>query len=130
MNTIILKITDPQGWTYASNIMEHYSSFLGINYSDEVAVFHRSGTINVPKEYFSIEQLKEGIEYWFQQEKYLDKRNLLILTEDTEEQNKKLISMIKNISIKRDLGPSNNCIIICNNFNFNIKKEKNNERIF
>lgn len=117
MNIIILKITAPHGWVYATNILEHYNSFLGVNYSPlGINLLDGRGTFNVPKEYFSIEQLEKGIKYWFAQEEYINKRNLLILTDDTEEQNKELISMIKNIVINRDLDPSNNCIIICNDF--------------
>ena len=118
MNTIILKISTPHGWVYAENILEHYNSFLGISYLNTGWYFSYH-TLSIPKEKVSIEKLKEGIQYWFQQEKYSDKSNLLILTDDTEEENQELITMIKSISIKRDIEPFNNCIIICNDFKIN-----------
>ena len=114
MYTIILKITDPHGWVIADDILNHYSSFLGINYSKTGCL--PLNILNIPKEQISLQKLKEGIIYWFEQEKYKDKNNLLILTEDTEKENQDLVNMLKEINITRKECPFNFCIIICNDF--------------
>jgi len=104
MKLIILKITEPHGWVIADTICEKYPSFIKVNYSDEVFI----NSLAVPQT-TSLEELSKAITYWFTI-RFKESKHLLILTNKTEEENVKLIEMLKHINL------DNYCVLICNDF--------------
>lgn len=105
MKLIILKITEPHGWTVAEEILKKFPSFLGVSYSTESYY----NFLSVNKSIFTLEKLQEAIIYWFSTNKY-KKENLLLLTEDDEIDNSQLIEILQNIPL------DNYCVLICNDF--------------
>lgn len=114
MYTIVAKICNRHGWISASEFLEHNDSFLGIQYLSYRDVNPRfSNTEVVHSDYYTPKDLSEVIVYFLTE--FKDKRNILIFTESTEEENKELISAMKVLNIGKEESSSKNvCIIICN----------------
>ncbi len=110
MNVMILKMHEPHGWTYANDILSKYDSFmLGAKGMTE---YLGTKLIFRMQENIDFDTLQKGLNYHFTRN--LDKDKLFILTGHSEEQNKTLINMLKQVEIK---GKEHMlCIVICNNF--------------
>lgn len=104
MNVMILKITDPHGWVIADKIVEKYPTFLKVAYGEE----QYTDYLCVPPQ-VSLEELSHGIEYWLEKASP-QKEHLLVLTDNTEDDNYSLIQMLRNLQSEKT------CIIICNDY--------------
>lgn len=119
MNIITIKINMPHPWIIAQYIVDRDSSILGISYCQELGGNAISGFIPVKRDLFSIEELKKGIQYWFKEEKDFTagKSNLLILTDQTEKENKELIKILETFNINNEKNTLNDqCFVICDQF--------------